>query len=87
MQFPRARQDYEGFLWTEGKNVIAGSVSMLDHPYSFIADPRRDVARAGHDRPRSVLWRSPDKARRRVVRLEAGSDRYELDGQATSEAD
>ena len=37
VQFPRARQTYEGFLWTEGKNAIAGSVSMLDHPYSFIA--------------------------------------------------
>ena len=34
---PGARQIYEGFLWTEGKNAIAGSVSMLDHPYSFIA--------------------------------------------------
>jgi hypothetical protein len=37
VQFPRARQTYEGFLWTEGKNVIAGSLSMLDHPYSFVA--------------------------------------------------
>ena len=37
VQFPRARQDYEGFLWTEGKNAIAGTLSMLDRPYSFIA--------------------------------------------------
>jgi hypothetical protein len=37
VQFPRARQSYTGFLWTEGKNVIAGSLSMLDHPYSFVA--------------------------------------------------
>ena len=37
IQFPRARQTYEGFLWTEGKNAIAGTLSMLDHPYSFIA--------------------------------------------------
>jgi hypothetical protein len=37
IQFPRARQIYEGYLWTEGKNAIAGSVSMLDHPYGFIA--------------------------------------------------
>jgi hypothetical protein len=37
VQFPRAQQTYEGFLWTEGKNVIAGSLSMLEHPYSFIA--------------------------------------------------
>jgi hypothetical protein len=37
VQFPRARQDYEGFLWTEGKNAIAGTLSMLDRPYSFVA--------------------------------------------------
>jgi hypothetical protein len=37
VEFPRARQDYEGLLWTEGKNAIAGSLSMLDRPYSFIA--------------------------------------------------
>jgi hypothetical protein len=37
IKFPRARQDYEGLLWTEGKNAIAGSLVMLDHPYSFIA--------------------------------------------------
>jgi hypothetical protein len=37
VQFPRAQQTYTGFRWTEGKNAIAGSVAMLDHPYSFIA--------------------------------------------------
>ena len=37
IKFPRAEQSYTGFLWTEGKNAIAGSVSMLDHPYGFIA--------------------------------------------------
>jgi hypothetical protein len=37
VQFPRARQDYQGLLWTEGKNAIAGSLSMLDRPYGFIA--------------------------------------------------
>jgi hypothetical protein len=37
IRFPRARQDYEGLIWSEGKNVIAGTVSMLDHPYSFVA--------------------------------------------------
>jgi len=38
VQFPGgARQFYEGLLWSEGKNVIAGTLSMLDHPYSFVA--------------------------------------------------
>jgi hypothetical protein len=37
VKFPRARQAYDGLIWSEGKNVIAGTVSMLDQPYSFIA--------------------------------------------------
>lgn len=37
VQFPRARQAYEGLIWSEGKNVIAGTVSMLEHEYSFVA--------------------------------------------------
>lgn len=37
VRFPRARQSYDGLIWSEGKNVIAGTVSMLDHPYSFVA--------------------------------------------------
>jgi hypothetical protein len=35
--FPRAKQLYEGFLWTEGKNAIAGTVSMLERLYGFVA--------------------------------------------------
>jgi len=37
IKFPRAQQSYEGLIWSEGKNVIAGTLSMLDHPYSFVA--------------------------------------------------
>jgi hypothetical protein len=37
VQFPRARQNFEGLLWTEGKNAIAGTLSMLDRPYGFVA--------------------------------------------------
>ena len=37
IKFPRAQQSYEGLIWTEGKNVIAGTLSMLDQPYSFVA--------------------------------------------------
>jgi hypothetical protein len=37
VRFPRAKQIYEGLIWSEGKNVIAGTVSMLDQPYSFVA--------------------------------------------------
>jgi hypothetical protein len=37
VRFPRATQSYDGLIWSEGKNVIAGTVTMLDHPYSFVA--------------------------------------------------
>jgi hypothetical protein len=37
IQLPRTRQDYEGLLWTEHKNVISGTVLLLDHPYGFLA--------------------------------------------------
>ncbi len=37
IQFPRARQDYQGVLWTEGKHVVAGTLTMLGHEFSFIA--------------------------------------------------
>lgn len=35
--YPRTRQDFEGFLWTEGKGALAGSVVMQEHPYGFFA--------------------------------------------------
>ncbi len=37
IQFPRSTQMYEGLLWTEEKNAFAGTVQILDHPYSFFA--------------------------------------------------
>jgi hypothetical protein len=37
IQFPRARQDYQGVLWTEGKQVIAGTLTMLGRDFSFVA--------------------------------------------------
>lgn len=37
INFPRTRQDYSGWLWGEGKNVIAGSVAMINQTFSFIA--------------------------------------------------
>jgi hypothetical protein len=86
VQFPRARQTYQGLMWTEGKNTIAGTLSMLDHPYSFIAV--REGTSLGPD---VIDWDDPpagaEKVSRRVVDLQAGTDLYTLDGQARSEAD
>lgn len=37
IKFPRTQQDYEGYLWTEGKGALAGTVTMLDHAFGFFA--------------------------------------------------
>jgi biopolymer transport protein ExbD len=85
IQFPRARQAYEGYLWTEGKNAIAGTVSMLDHPYSFIAV--REGVLLGSDIDLSLPKSQSEKVMRRVVTIEAGSERYSLDGVARTDAE
>jgi hypothetical protein len=85
IQFPRARQLYEGFLWTEGKNAIAGTVSMLDHPYGFIAV--REGTSLGSEIDVGAGPAVADKVGRRVVVLEAGSDRFTFDGQSKTEAE
>jgi hypothetical protein len=37
LKFPRARGEFEGFLWTEGKGAIAGTFRLLDRPFGFFA--------------------------------------------------
>jgi hypothetical protein len=37
VKFPRTEQLYEAFLWTEGKNALAGSFKMLERDYGFVA--------------------------------------------------
>ena len=37
IDFPRTKQNYLGWLWNEGKNVVAGSATMLNQTFSFVA--------------------------------------------------
>jgi hypothetical protein len=37
VKFPRTEQEYDAYLWTEGKNVLAGSFTMLDRAFGFFA--------------------------------------------------
>jgi hypothetical protein len=80
IQFPRSKQDYEGLLWTEEKNVFAGTVQILDHPYSFFA------IREGAALPSDSIELSQKPlvqgSTNRVVILEDEADRYTLDGVA-----
>jgi hypothetical protein len=80
IQFPRSKQVFDGLLWTEEKNVFAGTVTILEHPYSFVA-----VREGSPLVPEPIEGTSPVRAptslrsATRVITL-AGPDRYELDG-------
>ena len=84
VQFPQARQSYEGLLWTEGKNAFAGTLSMLDRPYSFIAI-REGASLAAEEIDLGLV-----RARRRTSRAAGssawmpGPDRFTLDGKPCS---
>ncbi len=86
IQYPRAKQNYQGLLWTEGKNAIAGTVTMLDHAYGFIAirEGATLAPEAVELEPKAVPSSKPTY---RIVVLEAGSDRCQLDGKAVSPAE
>jgi biopolymer transport protein ExbD len=79
IEFPRAQQVFDGLLWTEGKNVIAGTFTMLERPFSFVAvrDGASMVSPEVELEPAQNLSPSP---RRHVVILENGSDRFIVDG-------
>ena len=85
IKFPRSRQLFDGLLWTEEKNVFAGTVQIQEHPYSFVA-----VREGAALLPGAIEATSPPrapsalKATTRVVTLDAASDRYLLDGTGKS---
>lgn len=37
IKYPRARQEFEGYLWAEGKGAMAGVASIGEHPVGFFA--------------------------------------------------
>ena len=79
IDFPRTKQEYQGVLWSEGKNVIAGTLTMAARVFSFVAvregatlDPE---AQAGT----SALLAPPTPGGTWLrVRIEADPDRYIL---------
>jgi hypothetical protein len=80
VKLPRTQQDYEGFLWTEGKGALAGTLTMLDQSYGFFA--LREGGRFGPEGEevgpvaRGAQAGAPG---RRTVVLRKGE--YTLDGQ------
>jgi hypothetical protein len=37
VNYPRARHDFEAYLWTDGKGAMAGTVAMLERTFGFFA--------------------------------------------------
>jgi hypothetical protein len=80
IQFPRAEQVYDGLLWTEGKNVIAGNLAMLERPYSFVAI-RDGASLASSDLAVEPSQDLPKRSGHRVVVvLQENTDRVVADG-------
>jgi hypothetical protein len=82
IQFPRTRQDYQGVLWTEGKQVMAGTLAMLGQDFSFVAVREGSRLDLGAELGATALL-APGKPGGTWlrVRVEAEPDRYLL-GQA-----
>ena len=80
IKFPRTLQDYEGFLWAEGKGAMAGTLSMLDHLYGFFAIREGGrIAPEGEDVGPLTRDREASMPGRRTVVVRKGQ--YTLDGQ------
>jgi biopolymer transport protein ExbD len=88
IQFPRTRQDYQGILWTEGKQVMTGRMSMLDQEFGFMAireGARLDIEgvqtttslHAAGNLSNATVWLR--------VRVEPEANRYLLDRQPRSQ--
>jgi biopolymer transport protein ExbD len=90
VKFPRSRQDFTGLLWSEGKNVLAGTASMLNRELSFIALREGAELRLAPDAvaPTIVLSSSANSAGV-VVRIcvLADPDRFTVDGTPKSAAE
>jgi biopolymer transport protein ExbD len=73
--YPRTKQSYEGYLWTEGKGAISGVATMTETPYGFLA--LREGVRLG------VEGRSKPAARSKPLLLEVDAGgHFSLDGEA-----
>jgi hypothetical protein len=83
IKYPRAHQELEGRIWTQGKGAIAGTLTMLDHAYGFFA-VREGGRFAAEGEDLGPLTRTDRQPGRRSVVLRKGQ--LNLDGKpATTE--
>ncbi len=78
VEFPRTRQDYQGWLWGEGKNVIAGSVTMINQTFSFIAI-REGTAASLATVGLKIAGTNPAQPPARMLTLDESGERFLLD--------
>jgi hypothetical protein len=84
VKLPRTQQDFDGYLWTEGKGALAGTVTMLERTYGFFAV--RDGGRfapEGEDVGPVTKEQLGSSPTRRTVVTRRGQ--YTLDGQARTD--
>jgi hypothetical protein len=82
--YPRARHEFEGYLWTDGKGAMAGTVAMLEHTYGFFAIRAGGrFAPEGEDFAPLAAQSMPPE--RRVVEVRSDG-RYVLEGKTLDRA-
>ena len=82
VKYPRARQEFEGYLWAEGKGAMAGIASIAERPIGFFA-----IREGGKYAPEGAevgpLVADPaDRPGRHVV--EVHGDRIRFDGKPST---
>lgn len=81
IQFPRTIQKFTGWLWNEGKNVIAGTV-LLEHQTSSFIAVREGAEQAMDATGMLVVRADPSDAGARRFVLEADGRRFRVDDEA-----
>jgi hypothetical protein len=81
LKFPRARGEFEAYLWTEGKGALAGTFRLLDHTYGFFAirEGGRFAPEGSDVRPIAV-----DPAKMNVIEVELVGTKVKVDGKELS---
>jgi hypothetical protein len=84
VKLPRTQQDFDAYLWTEGKGAMAGTVTLLERTYGFFAvrDGGRFAPEGEDVGPLTKDRLASSPARRTVV---ASKGQYTLDGQARTD--
>jgi hypothetical protein len=82
VDFPRSRIEFDGRLWTEGKGAIAGTATLLDRTYGFVA--LREGGHLAAEGPNAVKLDAP--ASKGAI-LSISNEEASLDGEPVTTAD